>query len=276
MLWQNGINRPMTMGIQWHLVIETDGFYGEETEENVQIYQQTRGLKPEDCDGVVGKQTLDLMVAEEMKPEFRILELISCFEVGMETHNAWAATSTIKDNMGKNWGVMQVNGPGKEGSSYETMKNRYMPRGEDFDDWIGSPNGAKAQGQYFLDLIYPKAVAFAEKIGDSSLRTVAMLCDAIVQGGSTYMRQPPLSYAYWRLGDEALDKVVYNFNSMKVKDALVKKVTDYSEPGKMFAELHPRSGNPDFLKDQLSRRRAVIDGVGNIHGTKYFMEEFGL
>jgi peptidoglycan hydrolase-like protein with peptidoglycan-binding domain len=301
MIWQKGINRPMSMGIQLLVKCDPDGFFGSKTEAAVIEYQKGRGLEET---GVVDRSVLDIMVADGLSLELRILEMIACFETGgMTIRNPWASVSTIKDGAGKNWGVMQVNGI-TGGSAYRLKKN-YMPAGEDFDSWIGSPSGAKGQAQYFLDIIYPTALRFAMQQNDSSDRVLALLCDNITQNGSPMPYYPIRSDSMvqdWKQDDAYKEwrKVIYkNYKGLmdnrseygttperekayvqKVREAFLTCLDDADSLGiprmEAYVELNPRSGNPDFLDDLLSRRRTVYHGSGRVHGDKYFMEEFGI
>jgi peptidoglycan hydrolase-like protein with peptidoglycan-binding domain len=306
MIWQNGINRPMSMGIQLLVGADPDGFFGDLTETSVKEWQKTMGLEET---GVVDRSVLEIMIADGLSLELRILELISCFETGTTGHNAWASVSVVPgDGMGTNWGVMQVNNLAA-GSAY-TMKKKYMPAGENFQDWIGSPSGAKGQAQYFLDIIYPIALRFAAQQGDQSDRTLALLCDNVTQNGSPLPYFPIRSESMvkdWKQDEIYLEwrKTIYkNYTGImdnrseynttehptspereaafvrKMRAAFLTCLDDADSLGiprmEAYTELNPRSGKPLFLGDQLSRRRTVYHGSGRVHGDKYFMEEFGL
>jgi hypothetical protein len=272
MTYEKGIHRPMVMGIQGVLGLEKDGFFGKLTDAAVRGYQGDNNLK---TDGQVGQKTLSVMYNDGMSLTYRIFELIAFTEMGA-VRNAWGATSTVPgDGAGKNYGVLQVNfGYG----SAQQMRDKYLPAntGKSFEELMGSPVGAKAQYQYFMDKIFSRATSFATKIGDSRPRTIAMLCDAITQGGGTYPSRKPRSYRDWVLEDDYLERVKEFYEKYPVKQAFIKSIINYSSPGRMFAELYPRSGVLRFLDDQLSRRRTIFNGYGRIHGSKYVLSELGI
>lgn len=269
LVYKKGKHSPMVMGIQGVVGAEKDGFFGPNTESFIRVYQGNRGL---DVDGIVGENTLAVMYKDGLSVTYRILEMIAYFEGAGWKANAWACTSEIGDGAGKNYGVMQMN---KFGSMQYVIKH-YMPEGENFADWIGTPDGAKAQYKYFLDQVLSRATSFALKIGDTNTRTIAMLCDGIVQGGGTYPSRPPRSYSDWELGDDEEERVKVLYEDYDVREAFLKSVRGHERPGRMFAELYPRSGNPKYLDDQLSRRRTAYLGAGRVHGTYYTLVKFGL
>jgi len=269
MIYKKGVQRPMVMGIQEVIRASIDGFFGSITEQKVKDYQADNGFEQT---GEVDQDLLDHMFKDGMQVTYRVLEVIACFEIGFK-RQAWGATSVVPgDGAGTNYGVMQVNKYG----SMQLMKKYYMPAGEDFTDWIGSINGAKAQYRYFLDRIWSGATAFAYKVGDTSPRAVALFCDAIVQGGHTMPSKAPKTWRDWQLDGNYLELVKHNYEEDTVRRAFIKSVMSYSPPGRAFAEIHPRSGNLKFLDDQLSRRRTVITGQGIVHGDRYDMDLFGL
>jgi hypothetical protein len=274
--WQQGDHHPLTLGVQQFLFLQPDGQWGPVTNQAIISYQISKGSTKEDADGVIGPTTLGWMVNDGLSPACRALELIGYFEGACQRSDAWAYTSIIDDGAGKNYGVMQLNKFG----SMQTIMKRYMPSGADFESWIGSGDGAVAQYKYFLELVWAKAWDFALRIGTSNLRTITMLCDAIVQGGDVWPSRPPQSYQDWRLSDEFRDAVVSAYKKYSVREAFFRSVrgaVDFNiEPGQAFAEIHPRSGNPTYLSDQLSRRRTIVDGEGVVHGDRYNLSDFGL
>lgn len=269
MIYKKGVRRPLVMGIQEVIRVSIDGDFGPITEQAVKDYQYGLGMEET---GEVDQKLLDHMYKQGMQLTYRVLELIACFEVGF-TRDAWSATSIVPgDGAGRNYGVMQVNKYG----SMQIMKSRYMPKGEDFESWIGSGSGAKAQYRYFLEVIWSRATAFAYKVGDTTPRAIALFCDAIVQGGNTLPSKAPKTWKDWQLDGNYLELVKKCYEEDKVKSAFVKAIRAYERPSVAFAEIHPRSGNLRFLDDQLSRRRTVASGSGIVHGDKYDLGLFGI
>lgn len=270
--WSEGYEHPITIGLQQLLFLGVDGFWGEKTTDALKKYQIQRGATGPNIDGVIGPDTMVWLVEDGLSLAARILELIAYFEGAGQDKNAWANTSEIDDGAGKNYGVMQINKFG----SMQTVVKRYMPAGEDFSSWIGTSGGAIAQMKYFLEMIWSKAWDMAAKLGDGNVRTVAVICDAIVQGGDCWPSSAPKSWDDWQLDPAYIPQIQSLYNKYSVKEAFWRSLRLSNEPGVMFAELHPRSGTLRWQSDQLSRRRTIVQGSGVVHGDKYNLTDFGL
>lgn len=269
MIYKIGVNRPMTMGIQQVIGSSIDGYFGPITSQKVKDYQYANGF---DETGEVDQNLLEYMFKDGMQLTYRIYELIACFETGF-TRNAWTYTCVVKgDGAGKNWGVLNHNRYG----SLQMLKGRYMPKGEDFEEWFYTTNAAKAQYRYFLEIVWARATAFAYQIGDTTPRSVALFCDTITQAGNTLPSKAPKTWKDWKLDGNYLELVKKCYEEDKAKPAFIKAIRSYDRPSIAFAEIHPRSGNLRFLDDQLSRRRTVATGSGVVHGDKYDLSIFGI
>ena len=254
------------MGIQEVVGADNDGFFGKHTEQAVEEWQELHRLP---VTGEVDQETLDFMLPS-MDNVYKILEVITCFEVGF-CRNAWNKVTTVQgDGAGRNLGVMQHNRYG----SISIMQKKYGF--DDAEEWYGTPAGAKGQLEYFLTYILKPARDFANLISDKRLTTLLMLCDSLVQGGTLYPSRPPRSgnWADWPW-PELKQTVIDLYKRLPVKEAFIQVLQLVPEPGKMYADLHPRSGAVLFLADQLERRRTAYRGFGRVHGDYYDLSNYG-
>jgi len=268
LIYKKGIHRPMVMGIQEVITADIDGFFGDKTTQGVKDFQKSRGMK---VTGVVDNSTL-LEMYPDMSDKYKILEVVACFEVGIpaECKNAWGKTTTIDDNAGKNYGVLQHNRFG----TLQTMRKKFGF--EDPGTWYGTPEGARGQLWYFETKILSTATDFAHQIGDPSSLTIFMLCDAITQGGGIYPTKPPVLWDDWIFSKEMIARVQGEYRRYQVQQAFRSAISLFDSQAEAYAEIHPRSGVKKFLKDQLSRRRTAFRGKGKVHGTIYDLSDFGL
>lgn len=280
MIYQIGINRPMVMGIQTILGIDVDGFFGPETERTVRLYQELHDL---DIDGIIGPITFARM-SPNIPVKFKIFELICQMEIGA-TRNAWAFAGDCGDGYGVNYGPLQINVKGGSVADYTRF---YMPKDKVFKDFYGTPEGAKCMLAYFEGIHYRAAIRFCEGKGfDTSPYLIGILCDCQVQGGSIYpSRAPrPETWLYWPIGDEwtaygQYVKTQYEIDDATFADLYLRCIKQAKEYGiatvSAIAEIHPLSGNPKYLSDQLSRRRLWGQGHSKIHGETVLLKDFGL
>ncbi len=242
---QPNLNRsaPLIYGIQEYYQIKpVDGLNGPKTRAAIQE---------------IG--TLDIT---KIKLEYRLMEIIGCFEMGPYHKNLWYATSTIDDGAGKNYGFMQMNKFG----SLQIMKKLYAYT--DADSFFSSKACIEPQIEYFKRYILDRVVKFGF-INDNDLLTK---CDSLVQNGVMTPSRAPRSYEDWRLGDELLKQVKAEYAKNNFKTAFLNCLPMHEH---MYAELMPRSGVPKFISDMLSRRRCTDYGHGKVHGENYDLSLFG-
>lgn len=268
LIYKKGVHRPLTMGIQKVVGADSDGFFGPKTEEAVKQFQKDSLLNET---GIVADETLE-KILPLIDKKYKILEVICCFEVGNPSYckSAWGKTTIINDGAGTNFGPMQHN---KFGSLQE-MKKRYK-----FTDpyaFYGTPEGAKAQMEYFEDVILKPATNFAEKISSNSERFLLVVCDTVVQSGAVYPTKPPVSWNDWTLSKDLIPKIQEIYRKYQPKAAFESSLRLINDLELMYVELRPRSGRSKYLADQLSRRRTAFNGEGVVHGEKYNLTDFGL
>ena len=270
----------MVMGIQTILNIDADGFFGPVTDQAVRLYQELYDL---DIDGIVGPATFAHM-SPKIHPRFKIFECICEMEIGGK-NNAWAVKGQISDNMGMNYGPLQIN---VKGGSVGDYTHFYMPKDAVFLDYYKTPEGAKAMLAYFEAIHYRAAVRFCESNDiNMSAYLIGCLCDCQVQGGSiTPTRAPrPENWLYWPTA-EGWPEFGQYIKSQYDKDDLtfaglytrcLKKAKDFGiATVSAIAELHPLSGNPKYLADQLARRRLWSNGKSAVHGDLMRLRDYGL
>lgn len=239
-----------------------DGFHGPMTNKVLKQYQSDEGLE---VTGIFDKKTLRYMKVDLC---YRVFNLVAQFEGALSKANAWGYKSIVPgDGAGWNYGILQHNRLG----SMQLLKRQF---GNIDGAWFRTPAGSRGQFWYFMKYIFNPSVENANLMGDESERTICMLCDARTQGGGFFPSKKPKSFADWKLDPEWVDIANRLYSEHSVKSAFLSMVLRHSCPGKMFAELYPRSGNPKYLADQLSRRRTVIYGHGVVHGSVIKMEDF--
>ena len=227
--------------------------------------QKLYGINP--VDGLYGPLTeaaLEMVEVNlsEVELEFRTLEIIGLFEVG-DCHNPWYRKTVVKSEGWENFGVMQLNKLG----SIERLK-RFTPF-NDPEEFFNSPACIPAQIEYFHCVVIPRVLEFGFN-GELDFLTK---CDAFIQGGTLWPSRAPRSYQDWKLGPEYLAEVQGLYRACSsVKEAFSRAC---ALSPTMFAELHPRSGNPLYLGDQLSRRRTCATGNGVVHGSRYDLSDWG-
>lgn len=228
--------------------------------------QECYGIKP--VDGLNGPKTraaiqeIDKIDMLKVKLEYRLMEIIGCFEVGPQRKNVWYATSTIDDGAGKNHGVFQLNKFG----SLKTMKKIY--NFDNADDFFSSSVCIAPQIEYFNRYILDKVIKFGF-VNDNDLLTK---CDSLVQNGVLTPSRAPRSYDDWRLGEELLQAVKAEYAKHDYTAAFLNCLSMHEH---MYAELMPRSGVPKFIPDMLDRRRCTSYGAGKVHGDYYDLTLFG-
>ncbi len=277
MIYKKGVHRPLVAGVQNVVGVEVDGFWGENTEKAVRSWLEGLELP---YSGILAGEGLRLLLAM-MPISAKIFEVIAICEVG-EIRNAWGQTCDIGDGAGKNYGPLQVNRLG----SVSALR-KYLPEGERFEDWIGTPDGAVATMHWFEEYHMAKAREIVSEImglQTEDERAIGLAVDAIVQGGF-----PPQNHAYlWKdlpEGDlwkqwEMKTRELYDRKGVKPSESFRESVAFGRsiglDPVDVFAELHPRSGQSRYLGDQLSRRRLWARGEGFVHGEFLRLSDFGL
>lgn len=289
---KQGVHRPLDMFIQQVLDLNPDGFFGGLTEKAVFDFQEkfSDGSPNSKPDGIVGNFTFQkILDTGKGNPLLRIMELISLMEVGT-CNNAWKATSVVDgDGGGLNYGPLQLN---RGHGSVQTFCKNYLPPGVIFEDFYCSSAGAKAMFQYMLDFLVHPAKHFLQDFNESEEPvTIGLVIDGATQGGAPYPAHPvrPESMSkYWPDGSEfeewrefilsVYSGIGYS-ESSKVKIAFTKAMNKAKELGidfkTSYAELHPRSGDPQWLGDQLSRRRMWSTGSSVIHGITISLSNVG-
>ena len=232
---------PLLWGLQQLYEIEPlDGLYGPKTE------------------AALSRVTIDL---SQVELEFRAMEIIGLFEVG-NVKNPWYAKTVVKSEGWKNYGIVQHNKLG----SLKLLKN--FAQFTDPEEFFKTPECIPAQVQYFHCYVVKKVIEF----GFSSELDFLCKADALVQGGTLYPSRAPRSWEDWRLSEELLDATQGLYKAFSVKEAFSRACQLHPL---MFAELHPRSGHPLYLGDQLARRRCCATGVGVVHGSRYVLSDWG-
>lgn len=228
--------------------------------------QEAYNIKP--VDGLYGPktkiaiseiETIDIM---KIKLEYRLMEIVGCFEMGPLNKNLWYAKSIIDDNAGLNHGFMQLNKFG----SLQIMKKLYNYT--DVDDFFSSPECIEPQLEYFRRYVLDRVIKFGF-VNDNDLLTK---CDSLVQNGVMTPSRAPRSYDDWRLGDDLLKAVKAEYAKNHYTTAFLNCLPMHEH---MYAELMPRSGVPKFIPDMLSRRRCTSYGAGKVHGDYYDLTLFG-
>jgi hypothetical protein len=292
-LLKNGVHRPLTMFAQQALGIGSDGFFGGKTEQAVFAFQELNKTDNPDSkpDGIIGNFTLQKLIdTGKGNPLLQIMELVSLMEVGT-CSNAWKATSTVDgDGGGLNYGPLQLN---RGHGSVQTFCAHYLPKGMSFEDFYCTSSGANAMFQYMLEFLVAPARRFLQDFNETEDPvTIGLVIDGATQGGAPYPSHPVRQESmerYWPEGqifEEWREYILSVYSGIsysasdKVKVAFTLSMNKAKELGigfrKAYSELHPRSGDPDFLYDQLSRRRMWSDGSSKIHGITISLSNVGL
>lgn len=247
---------PLLYGVQqYYSILPIDGLYGPKTAKCIDEITESEILRN----------------IKKISLEYRILEIIGCFEVGPSTKNPWRKLTKIDDGAGWNGGVFQANSLG----SFAILKKMTGWQGDIqsmFNDMHG-PQLVQVQVDYFNKYIFDKCIEFAREHGlMESDNQLLLLCDSLVQGGTLYPSRPPRTYDYWKLDNTLKKEVQLLYSQNTVKKAFSEAIKLHQH---MYAELHPLSGNPKFIQDMLSRRRTASYGYGKVHGETYDLSLFG-
>jgi hypothetical protein len=276
----------LTYLIQTALGIDADGFFGNKTTQAVIDFQKLNIL---DADGIVGDKTFEQLLTKQHDPRIQVMEMIALMEVSF-TKNAWSATSTVSgDGGGLNYGPLQIN---RGYGSVQTFCKLYLPKGEVFEEYICTGEGAKSMVQYYREQIVAKVIDFTEDFGimNPEPALIGVIADGSTQGGAPYPSNPikmesmdedwptdALFTAWKPLIIKCYEGVV---STSKVHVAFYNAIqlgVDLGIPFiKAYAELHPRSGTHIWLSDQLSRRRVWSNGSSKVHGTVLSLDMVGL
>jgi hypothetical protein len=291
-LLKNGVHRPLTMFAQEVLELNSDGFFGGITEQAVFAFQEENKTdNPESKpDGIIGNFTLQKMIdTGKGNPLLRIMELISLMEVDT-CNNAWKATSVVEgDGGGTNYGPLQLN---RGHGSVQTYCKNYLPAGQVFEEFYCTSAGAKKMFQYMLDFLVNPARHFLQDFNEPEESvTIGLVIDGATQGGAPYPSHPVRTesmsknwkegviFEEWRNYILSVYSGIAYSESSKVKVAFTQSMNKAKELGidfkTAYAELHPRSGDPQWLADQLSRRRMWSTGSSVIHGITISLSNVG-
>jgi hypothetical protein len=292
---KRGVHRPMTMGLQLalgkkdggYLGPKADGFFGEETEAALGVYQEQNNLE-RTC--ILDADTF-AVVKEDIPFEYLLFELIACFETGL-VKNSWGYAGDCGDGNGMNYGPMQLN---RAKGSVQTFEKYYMPRNECFESYYSTPEGAEAQARYYLDIQIARANRdFNEIFPDVVMtpRMIGLLVDGAIQGGAPFPSHPARNesldvnwpdgeeFEKWRTQIKVNYKGIGYYDTPKVKVAFIESLAQARDLGidaaVAYSELHPRSGIFIHLGDQLSRRRLWTTGKGIVHDDPYDLSDFGI
>jgi hypothetical protein len=233
-------------------------------------------------------------MSPKIPPRFKIFEAICEMEIGGK-YNAWAFKGAIADNMGVNYGPLQINVKGGSVGDYTRF---YMPKDAVFLDFYKTPDGAKAMLAYFEAIHYRAAVRTCEsREWAATAALIGILCDCQVQGGSiTPTRAPrPENWLYWPTAEGWPEfgkyvKAQYAKDDATFAGLYFRCLSEAKNYGiatvSAIAELHPLSGRPNdpiskpngiqYLSDQLSRRRLWSNGKSAVHGELLSLKDYGL
>jgi hypothetical protein len=274
-----GINRPMTAGIQQALKVTIDGFFGEETNGAVRNFQNNTSLI---VDGIVGRKTFNLL-SPSINPVYKIMEIIASMECD-DIDDCWKFAKDNDDGYGTNYGAINMN---IKGGSVGDFMRWYAPKGVDFEDFVGTPEGAVAQIEMFLHTHFARASEFMAKVGSTDPAFAGVLCDGQVQGGCIFPSRHPREENWWlwpqgenwELFKRYL-KEQYSNEYLSTEQAFTNCILHAADYGithaQAFAAIHPMSGNAKDYMDQTLRRNLWVYGEGTVHLTHMNIMEYGL
>lgn len=286
-----------------------DGIFGGGTESAVKSFQRTEDLK---VDGVVGADTWKHLFPHSDIPEpallqqaiaYRCLALTGSFETGAPVPECFSGLSGDFDGQGLSFGSLQWNlGQGSlQPLLLEMEQSHHLILEQLFDDcypqlmamletdreeqlnWTRSIQDRKFRlvepwrglfktlGRFrefqeiqvkAADQLYQAALKLCQNYGVKSERAVALMFDIKVQNGSiSHLVKAQIEQDFRKL------EIASDHNTDRTE----------VERLKIIANRRAEAANPRWIEDVRTRKLAIANGEGMVHGNYYNLaEQFGI